>query len=247
MAKTILTIELLMGAALLLGMLLARAKRFRAHGICQATVVILNLVPIMLFMLPEFRSAVAPGLPAGLNDRFYAITTVHAVLGASAELLGIYILLVAGTKLLPEAVRFNNWKRWMRTELVLWWLVITFGVGTYWMWNVASKPVASSTAPATMNAPSPGAERTPKTMTVNIVNKDFNPRDVQIDAGTVVTWKNTEGRHTVTADDGSFDSPIMAPGEEFKHTFERAGRVQYFCKLHGEAGGHNMSGTITVK
>lgn len=245
MAKTILTVELLMGGALLVGMFLARAKRFRAHGICQATVVILNLVPILLFMLPEFRSAVAPGLPAGLKDRFYAITTAHAGLGATAELLGIYILLVAGTKLLPEAVRFKNWKRWMRTELVLWWLVITLGAATYWVWNVASKPAATNDKPVAVTTPGSGAERTPKT--VNIVNKDFNPKDLQIEAGTVVIWKNTEGRHTVTADDGSFDSPIMAPGEEFKHTFARAGRVQYYCKLHGEAGGHNMSGTITVK
>src|ERR1700687_5216652 len=128
MAKTILIIELLMGASLLVGMLLARSKRFRAHGICQSFVVILNLAPIISFMLPAFRTGVAPGLPSHLGDRFYAVTTAHALLGGTAEILGLYIVLVAGTNLLPRGLRFTNYKRWMRTELVLWWLVIAFGI-----------------------------------------------------------------------------------------------------------------------
>jgi len=245
MAKTILIVELLLGGVLLVGMFLARTGRFRAHGICQTTVIILNLVPITLFMLPEFRSAVIPALPAGLHDRFYAITTAHAALGSIAELIGIYILLVAGTKLLPEAARFQNWKAWMRTELVLWWVVITLGLVTYGLWNGGSRQAPQpTTVTGPQNAPAAPAA---KTITVDIVNKDFKPKELQIEAGTVVIWKNTEGRHTVTADDGSFDSPIMAPGEEFRQTFSHAGKIQYFCKLHGAAGGHNMAGTITVK
>src|SRR5713101_7472075 len=110
-----------MGLALVLGMLLARQKRFRAHGICQSAVVLLNLIPIASFMGPAFHSGVLPTLPRGLNDRFYAVPTVHATLGTIAELLGIYIILGAGLKLLPKALRFKNYKRWMRTELVLWW------------------------------------------------------------------------------------------------------------------------------
>jgi plastocyanin len=51
----------------------------------------------------------------------------------------------------------------------------------------------------------------------------------------------------VTADDGSFESPIMAPGEEFKRTFDGPGPVKYFCNLHGAAGGQKMGGTVNVK
>jgi hypothetical protein len=46
-----------MGATLLVGMLLARAKRFAAHGFCQSTVVVFNLAPILLFMFPGYRAA----------------------------------------------------------------------------------------------------------------------------------------------------------------------------------------------
>ena len=226
-----------------------RKKRFRAHGICQSAVVLLNLIPIALFMRPAFHRVVMPALPTGIRDRFYAVATIHATLGTIAEILGIYIILSAGLKLLPQSLRFKNYKRWMRTELALWWLVIAFGLGTYYVWNVAANaPLAmgGKTPPTTSPAPS-SATGAAKTVTVNIGNFAFDPKGPGDRKGTVVIWKNTAGRHTVTADDNSFDSPIMAPGEEFKFTFEHPARVQYFCKLHGAAGGHNMSATITVK
>ena len=235
-----------MGATLLVGIFLARAKLFRAHGICQSFVVILNLAPIVSFMLPAFRTGVAPGLPSHLGDRFYTVTTAHAILGATAEVLGLYIVLVAGTNLLPRGLRFTNYKRWMRTELALWWLVIIFGIATYSAWNVTSGAVTpAQTTPVQTPA---ATEKAPaKTVSINIGNFAFDPKDLQIEAGTTVIWKNTAGRHTVTADDGSFESPIMAPGEEYKRIFDHRGPVKYFCNLHGAAGGQKMAGTVTVK
>jgi len=235
-----------MGSTLLVGMLLARAKRFRAHGICQTLVVILNLGPIISFMLPAFRTGIVSGLPAHLGDRFYAVTTAHAILGGTAELFGLYIVLVAGSNLLPRGLRFNNYKRWMRTELVLWWIVIALGVGTYWVWNVTSVAVATP-QPTVVKIPATKDKAAPKTVTITVSNFAFDPKDLQIEAGTTVIWKNTIGRHTVTADDGSFESPIMAPGEEFKRTFDQPRPVKYFCNLHGAAGGMKMAGTVTVK
>src|ERR671938_483963 len=126
--------QLAMGVALVVGMLLARRKMFRAHGVCQSAVMLLNLIPIIGYMLPVFRRGVLPGVPARLADSFYLWPTAHAALGTTAELLGLYIVLRAGTNLLPEALRFDNYKRWMRTELALWWLVIVLGVGTYCTW-----------------------------------------------------------------------------------------------------------------
>jgi plastocyanin len=240
MARTILIIELLMGATLLFGMLLARAKRFRAHGICQSVVVMLNLGPIIAFMVPQFRTAVVPGLPAHLSDRFHAVTTAHAVLGGTAEILGLYIVLAAGTNLLPRVLRLGNYKRWMRAELLIWWLVIAFGVGNYWIWNVAT-----ATPPVTGAVKTP-APTTARTVNVTIGNFAFDPKDLQIEAGTTVIWKNTAGHHTVTADDGSFESPILEAGEEFKRTFDQPGSFKYFCNLHGAAGGQKMAGTVTV-
>jgi uncharacterized membrane protein YozB (DUF420 family) len=129
-----LLIQIAMGIALIAGAFLARSKRYSAHGVCQATVLVLNLVLISSVMWPSFQLQVVPGLPKHFGKQYYAVATIHGVLGAVAELLGLYILLVAGTKLLPQPWRFRRWKLWMRIELALWLFVLLTGIGTYFIW-----------------------------------------------------------------------------------------------------------------
>jgi uncharacterized membrane protein YozB (DUF420 family) len=50
--------------------------------------------------------------------------------------MGLYILLAAGTKLLPQKLRITNYKMWMRSVLALWWLVLLLGLATYARWYV---------------------------------------------------------------------------------------------------------------
>jgi uncharacterized membrane protein YozB (DUF420 family) len=134
-----LLIQIAMGAALIVGGFLARSKRYLAHGVCQATVLVLNLVPIASVMWPSFQSQVLPRLPKHFTKRYYAIATLHGVLGAIAELLGLYILLVAGTNILPQSWRFHRWKLWMRVELALWLIVLLTGIATYFVWYVVAR------------------------------------------------------------------------------------------------------------
>jgi uncharacterized membrane protein YozB (DUF420 family) len=132
-----LVVQLIMGVALLGGAVLARQKRYTAHGICQSTVLLLNLVMIGLVMWPSFQQQVKPALSRVLRKRYYEVAATHAVLGIAAELLGLYIVLVAGTNVVPQWLRFKNWKWWMRAELVLWAIALGSGVGTYCAWYVA--------------------------------------------------------------------------------------------------------------
>jgi hypothetical protein len=125
-----------MGVGLLVGALLARLKRFREHAWCQSVIVLVNLVLIVLTMLPSFRAHVAPRIPLKLGKAYYALATAHAVLGTLAEGGGLYILLAVGTSLLPVRLRIRNYKVWMRTVLVLWWVVLLLGVATYARWYV---------------------------------------------------------------------------------------------------------------
>ena len=129
--------QLGIGGALIVGMILARQKRYRAHGTCQAMVLLLNLWMIALTMWPSFRQQVVPHLPKVLHRRYYTIATVHAALWVAAELLGLYIVLVAGTSLVPRSLRFKRWKRWMRIELALWFVALIGGIGTYYAWYIA--------------------------------------------------------------------------------------------------------------
>lgn len=84
----------------------------------------------------------------------------------------------------------------------------------------------------------------------------YTPRDLTVAAGETVVWTNDDGvGHSVTADDGSFDSSpacggiggtCMGRGATFRFTFKSPGRVSYHCRAHGAAGGQGMAGTVTV-
>src|SRR5689334_8377727 len=113
-----------MGLGLLAGAFLARMRKFRAHAACQSVIVVLNLGVILFVMVPSFRDQVSPGLPHRLGKSYYAVTTAHATLGSIVECAGLYIVLAAGTKLLPDKVRITRYKLWMRVVLVGWWAVL---------------------------------------------------------------------------------------------------------------------------
>jgi len=133
-ADLILLLEIAMGVGLLAGGWLAGKKRFREHAWCQSTVVLLNLVVIALVMMPSFHARVLPKIPARLGRAYYSLATAHGILGIAAEITALYILLSAGTSLLPEKARMTRYKTWMRGTLVLWWVVLILGIVTYTRW-----------------------------------------------------------------------------------------------------------------
>ena len=113
-----------------------RLGRFRQHTYCQSVIVLLNLALIVLMMIPSFRVHVSPRIPLRLGKAYYALATAHAALGSVTEVAGLYILLAAGTSVLPHKFRITKYKAWMRTVLVLWWLVLLLGLATYARWYV---------------------------------------------------------------------------------------------------------------
>ena len=132
-----LVVQITMGGALIAGTLLAKKRCYKAHALCQTSVLLLNLGMIGLVMWPSFQQQVRPASAKAVHKWYYEVAIIHAMLGASAEGLGIYIVAVAGTKIIPKRLRFNNWKRWMRAELVLWMIVLITGLGTYCAWYLA--------------------------------------------------------------------------------------------------------------
>jgi uncharacterized membrane protein YozB (DUF420 family) len=135
-ANVNLGLQVAMAAVLLGGAALARGRRYRAHKYCQSAVLLLNLPLIAFIMLPSFHANVQPGLLAHLGDSFELVAVVHGTIGAVAELLGLYILLVAGTELVPQRLRFRRYKPWMRAELILWWTAVLAGIAVYSTWYV---------------------------------------------------------------------------------------------------------------
>jgi uncharacterized membrane protein YozB (DUF420 family) len=135
-ANLTLLLEIAMGVGLLIGALLARLRRFGGHARCQSVILLLNLAVIMLTMIPSFRAHVSPKIPLKLGKAYYALATAHAALGTITEIAGLYILLAAGTSVLPETFRITKYKLWMRTVLALWWVVLLLGLATYARWYV---------------------------------------------------------------------------------------------------------------
>jgi plastocyanin len=77
---------------------------------------------------------------------------------------------------------------------------------------------------------------------VQVIDFAFEPGTLTVPAGATVTWTNAGSRpHTVTADDGSFDSGRLDPGEQFSQTFDQPGTFAYHCGFHPE-----MQGSIIV-
>ena len=236
-----LVIQLTMALALLVGMFLAKRKQFRAHKYCQSSVMLLNLVMIFLIMRPSFHTQVEPQLVEGLKEAYYLVPFVHATLGTIAEALGIYIVLVAATKLVPQKLRFKRYKPWMLTELALWWIVVLIGVCTYYVWYIAP-PSKSAAHQTSVPAPSAAVER----VSIKISNFQFEPKELTVKAGTIVEWIDEGGRHTVEADDGSFKSDTLTAGGKFERKFDVSGVYPYFCTFHGDKHGQDMAGVITV-
>lgn len=61
----------------------------------------------------------------------------------------------------------------------------------------------------------------------------YQPTTIRIAAGTTVEWVNRDDvMHTVTADDGAFDSGDIGPGERWSRRFDTPGRYTYHCTPH---------------
>jgi plastocyanin len=80
------------------------------------------------------------------------------------------------------------------------------------------------------------------TQTVQIVKSGFTPASASITVGDSVTWKNADAvDHQVVANNGSFASPVLKPGDSYTQTFNQAGKVAYHDALYTA-----RKGTITV-
>jgi len=88
----------------------------------------------------------------------------------------------------------------------------------------------------------PGATAQGTTTQVSIQDFFFSPVNVSVEPGTTVTWVN-EGNvpHTVTSDDGQFDSGVLMPGDSYTVMFKGQGTITYHCMIHP-----SMTGSVTV-
>ena len=79
--------------------------------------------------------------------------------------------------------------------------------------------------------------------TVRIVQFAFVAADLDVEAGSRITWTNEDPTpHTVTAEARAFDSLQLEPGESFSTMLEQPGDYRYRCEIHP-----TMTGTVHVR
>ena len=90
------------------------------------------------------------------------------------------------------------------------------------------------------------AEAVPAVVTVSIGDNFYKPKDVTIQVGQSIKWKNNGAvAHTVTSDTDSsvkFESGTLQPRGVYALKPGSRGKLTYFCSIHGKV----QSGTITV-
>ena len=78
---------------------------------------------------------------------------------------------------------------------------------------------------------------------IQIADSAFSPATMTFTVGDTVTWTNADGRpHTVTSNDGAFDSGNLDEGQAFTFTFGEPGTYTYHCNYHDQ-----MQATIVVQ
>ena len=78
---------------------------------------------------------------------------------------------------------------------------------------------------------------------VEMKNVAFAPNRLEVAAGTTIRWTNNDPLvHTVTADDGSWDSGPIEPGQTWTHTFAQPGEYAFHCTPHPF-----MKGVVVVR
>lgn len=242
LADVSLVLGILVALTLTTGMILAILKRYGAHRWVQTTAVAINVLQVLTIMVGSFFKSAAPGIPQRLNETYYRAALIHGLVGLAALLFGTFVAL-RGNELVPRALKFNNYKLFMRSAYGLYILTTALGIWVYSVWYMNAPAPAS----AAEGQAQPVAQRSDE-LTVPMANFVFNPKQVIVPVGTTVIWVNQDGApHTATADDGKlFKSELLSKGQSFKHTFDQAGEFVYFCELHGSAGGQDMAGVIKV-
>jgi uncharacterized membrane protein YozB (DUF420 family) len=113
-----------------IGWRLAVHRRFEAHRWVMTVAVLPNAAVVLAWMIRSLVLYVIPVIPARLDERAYALNAVHAVIGIIAVALGVFVTL-RGNELVPAALKFSNYKGFMRPAYTLYMLATASGVILY--------------------------------------------------------------------------------------------------------------------
>lgn len=127
-----LSLVIMVAAAVLLtvGVVLVKSKRYEAHRWVQTAAVVLNAVPVVVWMIRSFWLYVRPGLPGNLSKSVDALTTVHAVAGLIGVVIGM-VVMIRANQLAARGQSLSRYKTLMRIAYVVYILATALGIWVY--------------------------------------------------------------------------------------------------------------------
>jgi uncharacterized membrane protein YozB (DUF420 family) len=134
-ADMTLVLMVLISILFTIGFWLARKRKYQAHRWVQTTAVFLNAVFVLWMMILPFRDFVIRDMGGPRPGIFYGVTMIHALTGAIAFPFGVFVAL-RGNELVPQALKFNNYKLFMRTAYGLYLVATIIGILVYITWFV---------------------------------------------------------------------------------------------------------------
>jgi len=132
-------------------------------------------------------------------------------------------------------------------KIVIGGLIVVAVVGLYMLASRKTNDEAMQKEEAAMEAAKKTTGKAPvsKPKVVNVTIKDFafSEKFLKVPVGTTVRWTNLDSvGHTVTSDQGYFDSKLFGQGQTFEYTFTAKASYPYKCTPHP-----NMTGTVLVE
>jgi uncharacterized membrane protein YozB (DUF420 family) len=124
-----LSIQIVVLILLIGGYSLKRMKKFRQHGITMFTAVVLHTIVILAWMIPSFSNFFSSPSSINLADMLTVTILVHALMGITAALLGIW--LVASWRLRADMKTCFAKKSVMRITITLWLIALLLGIILY--------------------------------------------------------------------------------------------------------------------
>ena len=169
--------------------------------------VVWRLTPRLAFVADVGRNATMDSLPAAWS------AGLHLVIPGSPHTLGLTVSNV-GAPTLQGASRGVESSD--GDENIRYGFAFTVPLGTLRQWGRIFHPAAE-----------PGARE------IAIRDFSFDPAEIRVRAGETVSWMNDDPLpHSITSDDGRFDSGLLAPGEGYSRRFDEPGRYPYHCTPH---------------
>jgi len=108
--------------------------------------------------------------------------------------------------------------------------------------NTASETQMQAQDTSPQDATATGEMTAPQPTSVTVSNFAFSPKQLSVKAGTKVTWTNNDSvAHTVTSDDGFFESGSLGTGDTYSYVFPAPGTYKYYCSPHP-----SMTATVVV-